>query len=88
MSEKAIAVGLHVFCKRDESVSERNGLIIPDQAKKKPNTGMILSVGKNVKDKGIQEGRKAIWNTHVGHECEVNGDVFTVLIEDEILGVL
>ena len=86
--EYYIAVGNHVFVQRDESESERNGLIVPDQAKKKPNTGTILSVGKKVIDKGIQTGRKAAWNAHVGYDMEIDGNVVTVLIEDEILGVL
>lgn len=88
MSKEYIAVGIHVFVKRDESASEKNGLTIPDQAKKKPSTGTILSVGKNVHDKGIQVGRKAAWNAHVGVDTDFEGEVITVLREDEILGVL
>lgn len=83
-----IAVGIFVFVERDETISERNGLLLPDQAKTRPNTGTILSVGKNVRDKGIQEGRKAAWNRHVGAEIDIDGQLVTVLREDEILGVL
>ncbi len=83
----AVAVGSNVFVERDKSESERNGLTLPDSAIKKPNTGVILSVGKNVKDKGIQEGRKVFWNTHTGFETEIEGDIITVLREEEVLGV-
>lgn len=87
MAKNYIAVGSFIFVERDETLSEKNGLILPDQAKVKPNTGTILSVGKNVRDKGIQEGRKAAWNRHVGVETDLEGQIVTVLREEEILGV-
>jgi chaperonin GroES len=87
MSDTFVAVGINIFIKREETESERNGLSLPDQAKARPNKGVILSVGKSVQDKGIKEGRKAVWNRHVGTDIDIDGETITVLREEEILGV-
>ena len=87
MSNKFIAVANNIFVKRNEAETERNGLLIPNQAQKKLNKGVILSVGKKVIDKGIQEGREIVWNQFVGDDIELDGEVITVLSEDQVLGV-
>jgi len=85
--EKLQAVGLFVFILRDEPEAEKMGLILPDQAKKKPNTGEIISVGSTVSDKKISKGKKAIFNQQAGFIIEIFGKEITVLNEAQVLGV-
>lgn len=83
------AVNNFIFIIRDEEQTERNGLILPDAAVKKPHTGIIFSVGKTVKDMDLKKGigKRAIWHQHTGQKIEYEGDEFIVLPEEQILGI-
>lgn len=85
---RVIAVNNNVFVLRDEAPGEMHGLVLPDSAQQKPNTGKIISVGKLVQDKGIQINRTAFFNKHAGFAIEVDGEEFTVLKEQEIIGLI
>lgn len=81
------AVSHYVFVIRDEKEEEIDGLIIPDSAQKKPNTGKIISVGGLVEDKRIQVGMKAVFHKSVGGEILLPEITLTVLNQDQVLGV-
>jgi chaperonin GroES len=89
MIDKLIAVGEFVFVLRDEPETERNGLLIPEGAKQKPNTGTILSVGQKVEDTNIVQGRTAVFNKQAGNTIEIFDTEITVLNgNQQLLGVL
>lgn len=86
--EKLKATGNFVFIIRDEAKKESGGLVIPDLSQKKPNTGIILSVGGRVEDSNIVAGNKAIFNKSVGSTIDIFDTEITVLNGNEqILGV-
>lgn len=87
MIEKLESCGEFVFILRDEPLAEKHGLILPDQSKTKPNTGDIISVGCDVRDKKIVKGRKAIFNKSAGFIIEIYGKEITVLNKAQVLGV-
>lgn len=81
------AVNKYVWVLRDEIQQMRGGLILPSSGQVKPHTGLIHSCGKMVADPEIKKGKKAIWHQHVGQEIEYDGVTYTVLPDEQIIGV-
>jgi co-chaperonin GroES (HSP10) len=78
----------YVWVIRDETETEKDGLEIPDSAQVETNRGKIFSVGSLVRDrKFIQKDKTAIWNKHAGFEIEEGGVKYTILKENEIIGL-
>lgn len=75
-----------VWVVREISESEKNGILIPDSAKKKAHRGRVISVGKLVEDKSIVEGITAVFNQTSGFELELDGTTYTILRGTEIVG--
>lgn len=88
MIEKLKAAGIYIFVIKDEPEKEIAGFVIPDQAKKKPNTGEVLSVGAHVSDENAKKGSKAIFAQGNGIPIEIFGKEIHVLREDQILGYI
>lgn len=84
------ATNTFVFIVRDEVVKEAGGIIIPDKGKVKPHWGEIFSIGGKVTDPDIKEGigKKGIFHAGVGQEIDIDGTVYLVLMEHEIIGIL
>jgi co-chaperonin GroES (HSP10) len=82
------AVGINVILIREENETEVGGLILPDQAQVPTNRGKKVSKGKQVMDKGIQEGRVAVFSQHSGFGINIAGQEYVVLKEHEIIGLL
>lgn len=86
---QVIAANDYVFVVRDPTETEIGGFDIPDESLKETNQGEIKSVGRLVRDrKTIQTGNKAIWNKHSGFAIAVEGVEYTVLHENDIIGIL
>ena len=79
MIENLEAVNAYVLVIRDEAEETIGELFLPDQAKIKPATGRIISVGKLVPDDTIKVDRKAVFNKNNGFDIEIGGEVITVL---------
>lgn len=79
MIEKLQAVNTYVLIIRDEAEETIGELVLPDQAKVKPATGTILSVGEAVTDKKIVAGKKALFNKNAGVDIELKDGTVTVL---------
>ena len=85
MIDKLKAKNNYVLLKRHIPESERGGLLIPDSAKKKPQTGDILSVGKLVADKTIKEGQVAYFHQTAGFPLEIENEEMFVLREQDVI---
>lgn len=77
-----------------ETVS-RGGIVLPDSAKERPQTGEVLAVGPGkTLDNGtvsaldIQVGDKVVYSKYGGTEIKVGGDEVIILRQDDILGVV
>ena len=77
--ENVQAVNEFVYIIKDEPVTMKGGLKVPEPSVKAPNTGKIISVGNLVQDKNIKKGRTAIFSKQVGGEIELFGTEITVL---------
>jgi chaperonin GroES len=86
----------HVIVKRaPEDEQTKGGIIIPDTAKEKPLTGMVIGVGngkllKNgkVRPPGIRAGDRVMFVKYAGAEVRLDGEEYLMLREDDMLGVV
>ncbi|MBI4583385.1 MAG: co-chaperone GroES [Planctomycetes bacterium] len=83
---------------RPEEPVERSagGIYLPDTAKEKPARGKVIAVGAGrlVEKTGerlplaIKVGDQVLYGKYSGSEVKVNGIEYTIVKEQEILGVL
>lgn len=66
-----------------------SGIIIPDTAKEKPRTGVVLAVGtdEDLQQK-VKEGNKILFAKYGGEEVELNRKELRILSRNDILAVL
>lgn len=70
------------------------GIIIPDSAKEKPQTGIVRAVGKGKIHEGktlpmvIAIGDKVMYKKWGGNEIKVNGKEWTLVSQDDILAIV
>ena len=78
-----------VLVEREEEVTTTaSGIIIPDNAKEKPQRGKVLAVGPDAKDEGINEGDIVVFGKYSGNEIILDDKEYLILNSDEILGIL
>ncbi len=85
-----------VIVKRlEEEEKTAGGLIIPDAAKEKPQSGKILAVGPGkVLDNGtkveltVKEGDTVLFGKYAGTEIKIDGEEVLIMREDDILGIV
>lgn len=85
MNDKLKAKNNYVLLIRDIPEEEKMGLLIPDSAKQKPQTGTIFSVGKLVQDDSILKGQRAFFHKTAGFELEIEGQMVFVLREQDVI---
>ena len=71
------------------------GLIIPDNAKEKPQEGEVISVGAGAKDDAgariamdVKAGDKILFGKWSGTEIKINGEELMIMKESDILGIM
>jgi len=71
------------------------GIIIPDNAKEKPQQGKVVSVGTGaVNDNGqtqpltVKEGDTILFGKWSGTELKLDGKEYLIMKESDILGIL
>lgn len=79
----------------DAESSSSGGILIPDNAKEKPNTGEVIAVGPGrTLDNGstqtmtVQVGNHVMFGKFAGHTVKVDGDEFTVLKEEDVFAII
>jgi chaperonin GroES len=90
-------IGDRVLVKHLEDNKEqvRGGIIIPDSAKEKPQEAEVIAIGTGKKDeKGnpvafeVKIGDKVLISKYGGTEVKLNDVKYTIVREDDILGVI
>lgn len=73
----------------------KGGIILPDTAKKKQETAIVLAVGSGIKDeKGalqpipLKVGDRVLMDKYAGQEIEVEGNDYVILRFDDIVAVV
>jgi chaperonin GroES len=72
-----------------------SGIYLPDSAKKKPQTGLIIATGNGrILDNGqrndltVKVGDKVLFSKYGGNEVTIDGKDLTILDEDQIYAIL
>jgi len=79
----------------EEQETSRNGIIIPDSAKEKPQEGEVMAVGhgKRLEDGqlvplDVKTGDRILFAKYSGSETKFEGTEYLIMREDDVLGVL
>jgi chaperonin GroES len=79
----------------EEQETHRNGIIIPDSAKEKPQEGEVIAVGhgKRLEDGtlvalDVKAGDRILFGKYSGNEIKLDGTEYIIMREDDVLGVL
>jgi chaperonin GroES len=86
----------HIVVKRiEEEETNRNGIVIPDSAKEKPQQGEVLAVGKGKRMEDgklvaldVKAGDRVLFGKYSGTETKLVGTEYLILREDDVLGIL
>ncbi len=79
----------------DKEEKSGGGIIIPDNAKEKPQRGKVTAVGNGkILDDGtrvdleIKKGDQVLFGKYGGTEVKIDGQEYLILREDDVLAVL
>jgi chaperonin GroES len=80
----------------EEKETVRGGIIIPDTAKEKPQEGEVVAVGPGrLAEDGkariamdVKKGDRVLIGKYSGTDVKIDGVEYTILREDDVLGVL
>lgn len=79
----------------EESEQVKGGIIIPDAAKEKPQEAEVVALGTGRKDDNgkaiefsVNVGDRVLTSKYGGAEVKVDDITYTILREDDILGVI
>ena len=72
-----------------------SGIVIPDKAKEKPNTGNVVAVGTGYTFENgvtapltVKVGNTVMFGKTTGQIVKVNGEEFTILREEDIFAIV
>lgn len=66
----------------------KSGIVLPGQAKEKPQEATVVAVGKDVKEESLKEGATVIYSKYAGNNVTVDEEEFIIVKEEDILAVL
>jgi chaperonin GroES len=79
----------------EEQETTRNGIVIPDSAKEKPQEGEVLAVGHGKRlENGklvaldVKVGDRVLFGKYSGTETKIVGTEYIIMREDDVLGIL
>lgn len=79
----------------DAEQKTAGGIIIPDNAKEKPQKGEVVAVGPGkVNDKGakiemsLKKGDKVLYGKYSGSEITIDGKEYLIVRESDVLAVI
>ncbi len=65
----------------------KSGIVLPGQAKEKPQEATVLAVGKDVSDE-IKEGDTVIYSKYAGNNVKLDEEEYIIVKEEDILAVV
>lgn len=79
----------------EEQETTRNGIVIPDSAKEKPQEGEVIAVGRGKRlDDGtllaldVKAGDRILFGKYSGSDTKLDGSEYIMMREDDVLGIL
>lgn len=80
-------LGQRILIERvEEPTTTATGIIIPDNAKEKPLSGIVKAVSKEVADVAVEDN--VVFAKYAGKELSLDGKEYLVLELEDVLGVL
>ena len=85
-----------VIVKRlEEEKKTASGIVIPDSAAEKPDTGEVIATGNGkvledgtVRELDVKAGDKVLFGKYSGQTVKVDGEELLVMREEDIMGVV
>lgn len=71
----------------EEQERTQSGIYIPDTAKDKPQTGLVIAVGDG-EDVKVKNGDKVLFAKFAGTEIKIGNEEHLILSSDDILAVV
>ena len=67
-----------------------SGIIIPDNAKEKPQRGKVVAVGNGTKDEPmtVKVGNTVLYGKFTGTELKLDGTDYLIMRESDILAIV
>ena len=65
----------------------KSGIVLPGQAKEKPQEAKIVAVGKDVSDE-LKEGDTVIYSKYAGNTVKLDEEEYIIVEEEDILAVV
>ncbi|NQY04940.1 MAG: co-chaperone GroES [Flavobacteriaceae bacterium] len=67
-----------------------SGIIIPDNAKEKPQKGTVVAIGTGTKDQPltVKEGDTVLYGKYSGTELKFEGKDYLMMRESDILAII
>ena len=79
----------------EDEKTTASGIVIPDSAAEKPDTGEVIAVGGGkvmedgkVRAVDVKVGDKILFGKYSGQTVKIDGDEVLVMREDDIMGVM
>jgi chaperonin GroES len=79
----------------EEARKTASGIVIPDTAAEKPETGEVIAVGNGkvqedgkVRPLAVKKGDKILFGKYSGQTVKVEGTEYLVMREEDIMGVI
>jgi chaperonin GroES len=84
-----------VIEKSAEETVTKSGIVLPDNAKEKPQTGKVIAVGSGkITDNGtkvpseVKVGDVVYYSKYSGSEIKIDGKEYIILTENDILAIV
>ncbi len=85
----------HILVKRIEIETKKDGIIIPDTAKEKPQQGKVIAVGDGKRnEKGnkirleVKKGDTILFGKYSGTEITLAEKEYLIIREEDVLGIV
>ncbi len=79
----------------DAEEKTKGGIIIPDNAKEKPQEGEVIAVGPGVRDESghlqpldLKPGDRVLFGKWSGTEVKIDGQELLIMKESDVMGVI
>jgi chaperonin GroES len=79
----------------DDGEHTVGGIIVPDNAKEKPQRGTVLAVGLGrIKEDGsrqppdVKNGDTVLFGKYSGQEIKIDGEDYLIMREDDVLAII
>ena len=84
-----------VIRRAEGDMKSKGGIIIPDNAKEKPQEGTVVAVGPGARDESgklialdVKAGEVVLFGKWSGTEVKIDGDDLLIMKETDIMGIV